>query len=108
MTGVASGRRPASAKAGAAIKSANRFTVTNVTATTPRPVAPIDPSSPLARRRRAETPTEFVGTTTVTGASASSAFAFATAARNASDAGRPYSVGIKSKAMTGSYDAPET
>ncbi len=70
-TGVDTGRRPAAASVAAPSSSARRYTVRNVTPTTPRPAPVTAPSSPDASRRRAETPTEFVGTTTVTGASAS-------------------------------------
>ena len=71
-TGVDTGRRPAAASTGAASNSANRYTVRNVTPTTPEPRDVIGPNSPDASSRRVATPTEFVGTTTVTGVSGSS------------------------------------
>ena len=80
----------------------------NVTPTTPRPTSVTDPSSPDASRRRAETPTEFVGTTTVTGARTSARFARATASRNARDAALPYAVGTTVIGTAGSYGDPET
>ena len=57
---------------------------------TPAPNGDTAPSSPDASSRRAATPTELPGTTTVTGASGDAAFARAISARNASAAARPY------------------
>src|SRR5438477_633763 len=106
--GVDTGRRPAAASSAAPSNSASRYTVRNVTPTTPRPIGVTAPSSPDASPRRAETPTEFVGTTTVTGASASDRFARATASRKACDAGRPYAVGTTVIGTGGSYGGHET
>ena len=88
-TGVETGRRPAAASAGAASSSASRYTVRKLTPTTPAPRDVTGPSSPDASSRRVATPTEFVGTTTVTGASGSSRFAATICACNAATAGRP-------------------
>ena len=88
-TGVETGRRPAAASAGAASSSASRYTVRKLTPTTPAPRDVIGPSSPDASSRRVATPTEFVGTITVTGASGSSRFAATICACNAATAGRP-------------------
>ena len=59
----------------------------------PRPFGTTGPSSPDASNRRAATPTELVGTTTVTGASGSACLASATALRSVRDAARPYALG---------------
>ena len=63
--------------------------VKKLTPMTPVPTGDTGPSSPDASRRRAATPTELPGTTTVTGASGDVAFARAISARNASAAARP-------------------
>ena len=64
----------------------------NVTPISPEPAGETGPSSPDASSRRAATPTELPGTTTVTGASGDSCFARAISARSASAAARPYGV----------------
>src|SRR5438034_232798 len=62
----------------------------NEAATNPTPRPHVGPSDPDASSRRVATPTWFAGTTTVTGASASSPFVRAISARSASAASRPY------------------
>ena len=79
-TGSVSGRRPASADRARPSRSASANGVRNATFASP----PCSPSM-----RRAVRPARFEGTTTVTGASGSSAWAARTASRRASVAARP-------------------
>ncbi len=88
-TGAETGRRCFAAKRGAAKSSANRDAVRKLTPIRPVPTLETGPSSPEASSRRTATPTEFPGTTTVTGASGDSCFARAISPRSASLAAPP-------------------
>ena len=63
--------------------------MTNETATSPVPEPQTEPTAPDASSRRADTPTWFDGTMTVTGASGSSPLAAVISARSASAAFLP-------------------
>ena len=91
-TGVDTGRRFAAAREGAAISSANRYTVRKFTPTKPGDGPQIGPATPDARRRRTDTPIEFEGTTTVHGASGSPALAARTSSARTSSASGPSDV----------------
>ena len=89
-TGVDTGLRPEAASDDDPSRSAKRYGVRKLTPIRPTPDPPhTGPRRPDASSRRADTPTWFDGTTTVTGARGSSRLAAAMAAASATDASVP-------------------